>query len=184
VFLIAWLLTMTGVQTFFDVVPLVMRDAFAVSASASSLLFLLGAAIGTLVFPWSGRLADKRGPGTVFVVGLLITIVAFAAMTASAISRPTFKGLVGSLALVLAAIAYSFLVVAATMLIVRLTPGSEGSAMGLLNAIIAAGAVIGAIAPAYVARAFGYASLPGMATLFVAAALLTCLPLMRTKTGR
>jgi MFS family permease len=180
VFLIAWLLTMTGIQTFFDVVPLVM-SAFAVSASASSLLFLAGAAVGTLVFPLCGKLADKRGPGTVFAIGLLITIAAFAAMTAAAVTQPSWKGVVGSLALVFAAIAYSFVVVAATMLVVRLTPGTEGSAMGLLNALIAAGAVIGAIVPSFLAEAFGYAALPAMATAVVTAALVVALPLIRSQ---
>lgn len=181
IFLLAWLLTMTGVQTFFNVVPLVMRDAFGVSASASSLLFLVGAAIGTVVFPVCGRLADKHGPGMVLAIGQLAMITGFAAMTAASITHPSWKGVVGALALVLAAVAYSFLVVAATMLVVRLTTGSEGSAMGLLNGIIAAGAVIGAIAPAFLAREFGYSALPAMATAVLVAALIVALPVIRTK---
>jgi hypothetical protein len=74
VFLLTWLLTMTGVQTFFNVVPLVMRDAFGVRASASSLLFLAGAGLGTAVYPACGALADRRGPGFVLGLGLGLVI--------------------------------------------------------------------------------------------------------------
>ena len=52
--------------------------------------------------------------------------------------------------------------------------------MGLLNGIIAGGAVIGAIAPSFLAREFGYSALPAMATAVVVAALLVALPLIRT----
>lgn len=133
VFLVAWPLTMVGVQTFFDVLPLSMRDAFDVSPSASSLLFLMDAAIGTLVFPACGKLADAHGPGIVFAIG---------AMTAASITNPSWKAVVGSVALVVAATAYSFL-----------------------------------------ASAFGYYSLPAMATASLVAALLVALPVIRAGVG-
>jgi MFS family permease len=179
VFLLTWLLTMTGVQTFFNVVPLVMRDTFGVPPSVSSLLFLAGAGLGTVVYPASGHLAGRRGPGFVLGLGLAISITAFAAMALAAATDPAGKALVGSAALVVAAVAYSLEVVGATMLVDRLTPGPEGAAMGLLNSAIAAGAIVGAIVPSFVADAFGYSSLPLLATGVLVLAFMTGLPVLR-----
>lgn len=179
IFLLTWLLTMTGVQTFFNVVPLVMRDGFSVPPNMSSLLFLVGAAIGTLLYPLAGRFANRVGPGVVLFIGLVTTIVAFGAMALTTALHLPGATVIGSAALVLAAIAYSFEVVAATMMVVQVAPGSEGSAMGLLNGIIAAGAVIGAIAPAFLAQALGYSALPALACGVLLLALVAGLPLYR-----
>lgn len=181
ILLATWLLTMFGVQTFFNVVPLVMRDAFDLSATISSILFMVGAGVGTLLYPFCGRLAERHGPGLVLLIGLLMTTVSFGVMTLAIYADLPGKAVVGSVALVVAAIAYAFEVVSATMLITQLTSGSEGSAMGLLNGIIAAGAAIGAIAPAFVAGALGYDALPALATGVLLAAILVGLPLYRRK---
>ncbi len=177
-FLIVWLLTMVGVQTFFNVVPLIMRDTFAVKPSLTSILFMAGAGIGAVMYPICGKLADKFGPGRVMALGMLITITSFGAMALASWLNPSFKGAVGSVALVTAAAAYSFEVVGATMLTARLTPVSEGSAMGLLNSAIAAGAIVGAIVPSWVAAAFGYKALPLMATGILLAALALGSPIL------
>jgi predicted MFS family arabinose efflux permease len=90
---------------------------------------------------------------------------------------------VGAIGLVVAAVAYSFLVVATTMLVTRLTPWSEGSAIGLVYGLIAAGAVIGAIVPSFVAKAFGYDALPALAAGILIVALVVGLPLLRVSSG-
>lgn len=180
-FLAMWLFAMTGVQTLFNVVPLVMRDAFHVNATISSILFLVGAAIGTLLYPVASQLANRFGPGLVFLLGLSGTLLAFVAMALATWFDLPAKSIIGSAALVLAAISYTFEVASATMMIVRLTPGSEGSAMGLLNGIIAGGAVIGAIVPSFLAEAFGYPSLPGFAIIPAVIAVLVGVPLYRRK---
>jgi MFS family permease len=181
--LLTWLLTMTGVQTFFNVVPLVMKAAFDVSASASSLLFLVGAAIGTLAYPLCGRTADRFGAGPLLGAGLILVIAAFGAMSVASITHPGGRAVVGAIGLVVAAVAYSFLVVATTMLVTRLTPWSEGSAIGLVYGLIAAGAVIGAIVPSFVAKAFGYDALPALAAGILIVALVVGLPLLRVSSG-
>lgn len=178
-FLLMWLLVMTGVQTFFNVVPLVMRDAFDVSASTSSWLFLAGAAVGTLCYPLAGTLAGRWGAGQVLLLGIAMMTVSFGVMFGVSHVHAGGMAYIGGAGLVIAAIAYTFVVAAATMMIAGLAPGSEGSAMGLLNGIIAGGAVIGALVPSYVAKALGYSSLTAMAAGILILAALVGIPLFR-----
>lgn len=177
-FLVTWTITMIGVQTFFNVVPLVMRDGFGVSPSASSVLFMVGAAAGSLLFPALAGLADRIGAGRVLGVGMLISLTCFGAMFTAHALGVAGMAAVGSVALVVAAVAYSFEVVGATMLVARLSPSSEGAAMGMMNSAIAAGAIIGAIAPSAVAAAFGYASLTLVAAAVLVVALVVGAPLV------
>jgi predicted MFS family arabinose efflux permease len=51
--------------------------------------------------------------------------------------------------------------------------------MGLLNSAIAAGAITGAIVPSFVADAFGYRSLPLLATGVLVLAFAIGLPVFR-----
>ncbi|MFC6324810.1 MFS transporter [Microbacterium koreense] len=182
--LVVWFLTMMGVQTFFNVVPLIMSAAFSVNASVSSTLFLVGAGIGTLVYPVSGRLATRRGPAFVFVIGVVLMLASFTAMSVVSALKVTSGAVIGSVALVVAAIAYSFLVVAATMLLAALSPAGQGEAMGLLNAIIAIGAVVGAIVPSFIAAALGYDALPAVAAVTLALAFVAFIPLIRAHVAR
>ena len=179
IFILTWLLTMTGVQTYFNVVPLIMRDAFGISASTTSLLFLVGAVIGAAIYPFCGKLANRVGPGLVLLIGLVITAISFAAMAVAHSADLPGKAVIGAVALVTSAIAYAPEVVAATMMIVRVAPGDQGSAMGLLNGIIAAGAVIGAIAPSFLAAMWGYSALPAVALVVLIAAAAAGIPLYR-----
>ena len=181
-FVVTWLLTMLGLQTFFNVVPLVMRAGFGVSPSASSIAFMVGAVVGTAIFPALGALASRIGPGRVLGIGLAISAASFGAMALLDQTDPSWKAGAALVALVTAAVAYSFEVVAATMLTARLTPFSEGSAMGVLNSAIAAGSIIGALVPSVVAARYGYGVLTLVATGVVVVALLVGLPLIERTT--
>lgn len=178
VFMAAWVLSMIGIQTFFNVVPLIMQSAFSVSPSVSAIGFMVGAALGTAVFPALGRLATRVGPGRVLALGLSLSIVSFGGMALFTALHPSWEGAASMILLVVAAVAYSFEVVSATMLTARLTPFSEGSAMGVLNGAIAVGAIIGALVPAAVAARLGYDVLPLMAAVVLVVALLVSLPLL------
>jgi MFS family permease len=156
-----------------------MRDAFKVQPSVSSIGFMVGAAIGTMLYPLLGKLATRVGPGLVLALGLSTSMGCFGGMALLPRIDVNWEGAASMVALVLAAVAYAPEVVAATMLVARLTPFSEGSAMGMLNSAIAAGAIIGALVPAAIAARYGYPALPLMAALVLVAALVVALPLIR-----
>lgn len=160
VFLGCWLFAMIGLMSFYNVVPLILSDGFAIDPADTSLIFLAGAAVGALCYPVSGRLCERIGPAWVLAAGLTVTAAAFAAMAIVGGLHSASATPVGGACLVIVAVAYPLQYVGATVLAAEITRGGEGAAMGLFNSCVAAGAIAGAIVPSFLARAAGYAALP------------------------
>lgn len=78
----------------------------------------------------------------------------------------------GIAGLILVALGYPFDYIGATMMAADLTTDGQGSAMGLFNSAVAAGAIIGATAPSVLAVKFGYGALPPLAAVLIVLSLL------------
>lgn len=180
-FLLTWLLAMIAVQTILNVLPLVMLDAFQIGASRTAGWYLIGSLIGACLYPVCGQLADRHGAGWVLRTGLFITLLGFAAMSAAWAFDLPAKGAIGVGALIIVAVGYPLDYIGGTMLAAQLTLDGQGSAMGLFNSAVAAGAIVGAVVPSFLAREFGYGSLPPMAAAVLLGALLVGLPVLRSR---
>ncbi|PFG20865.1 MFS transporter [Serinibacter salmoneus] len=181
-FLLTWLLAMIAVQTILNVMPLVMDHAFKVTASHTATYYLIGSLAGALLYPVCGSLAARTTAARVLGIGMLITLAGFAVMTATwALALPG-EGVLGPIGLVLIAIGYPFDYVGGTMLAAELTLDGQGSAMGLFNSAVAAGAIVGAIAPSFLATALGYGALPPLAAAIMVLAMAVGFPLLRRTT--
>ena len=173
VFLLTWLLAMIGVQSFLNLLPLVMRDAFGVEPSTTAWLYLAGSVVGVFLYPVCGQIADRRTVRFVLAIGLLANLVAFTVMTASLVIGGGSKSALAAVALVGVAIAYPFDYIGATLMAAVLAPdGGEGAAMGLFNSGVAAGAVIGMLAASPLANSIGYEAIPPLAAVMLLLALL------------
>lgn len=166
-FLLSWFLAMTAVQTFLNVMPLVMKDAFHISASHTATWYLVASAAGACLYPVCGRLAKRHGCGWVLRLGLTITLAGLLVMTAAWVWSVPGAHWFGLAGLVLVALGYPFDYIGATMMAADLTSDGQGSAMGLFNSAVAAGAIVGATAPSVLAASFGYGSLPPLAAVLV-----------------
>lgn len=171
-FLLSWFLAMTAVQTFLNVMPLVMKDAFHISASHTATWYLFASAAGACLYPVCGRLAERHGCGWVLRLGLSITLAGLLVMSAAWIWTVPGAHWFGLAGLVLVALGYPFDYIGATMMAADLTSDGQGSAMGLFNSAVAAGAIVGATAPSALAASFGYGSLPPLAAGLVVVAIL------------
>ncbi len=171
-FLLSWLLAMTAVQTFLNVMPLVMRDAFAVSASHTATWYLFASLAGAFLYPVCGALAERHGCGWVLGTGLIITLAGLLLMTGGWLWHHPDAAWFGIAGLILVALGYPFDYIGATMMAADLTTDGQGSAMGLFNSAVAAGAIIGATAPSALAAKFGYGALPPLAAVLIGLALL------------
>jgi len=173
VFLLTWLLAMIGVQTFLNLMPLVMREAFGVEPSTTAWLYLAGSVVGVVLYPVCGRIAERRTVRFVLAIGLVANLIAFTLMAADLLLSEGSRGALAAVALVSVAIAYPFDYIGATLMAAVLaTDGGEGAAMGLFNCGVAAGAVIGILAASPLAKSIGYEAIPPLAAVMLFLALL------------
>lgn len=179
IFLLTWLLAMIAVQTILNVMPLIMKHAFEVPPSKTTTYYLVGSVIGALLYPVCGALAAKIGSGRVLAIGMLITLTAFVMMAAAWLFDLPGGHIIGPCALIVVAIGYPFDYVGGTMLAAELTLDGQGSAMGLFNSAVAAGAIVGAVVPSFLAVRFGYGSLPPLAAVIMAAAFVVGIRIFR-----
>lgn len=178
-FLACWLFAMIGLMTFYNVVPLVLRDGFGIDPSTTSAVFLAGSAGGAVLYPVCGVLTRRWGAATVLAIGVVVTLGAFILMSVMVVVKSGVSAVVAGAALVIIAGAYPFQYVGATILAAELTTGGEGSAMGLFNSGVAAGAVVGAIVPSFLAHYTGYDSLPMFSAGALIIAVVLGLPILR-----
>lgn len=175
-FLVTWFLAMIAVQTVLNVMPLVMKHAFDVTPSHTATYYLVGSGVGALLYPVCGALAKRHGSGRILALGLWINLGAFVIMGVMWGLGELFHvpggHVVGPLALLVVAIGYPVDYVGGTMMAAELTKDSEGSAMGLFNSAVAAGAIVGAIVPSFLAGSSGYGSLPVLAAVVMVAAIV------------
>lgn len=171
-----WLFSMIGLMAFYNVVPLVLKAAFATSPSTTSLYFLVGSAIGAIIYPLCGPLADRIGSAMVLALGCGVTLVAFVVLSIATLSDHPGSP-IGGLCLVAMAVVFPLMYIGANLQAAELATGKQGFAMGLFNSGFAGGALIGALVPAFLARAAGYDSLPwfSLGAMIIAAVLAAML---------
>jgi len=182
-FAVLWaclLLAMTALYAVLNVAPLVAFDAFGISAAETARLYLAGSVVGAALYPVCGMLAQRIHSRRVFALGLVATLVALSAMTFALLTH-LGGAVLAPAGVVLIAIAYPFWYLGGLVQAAELGAGSEGTALGLFNSAAAGGALIGALGPAAVAAALGYAPLLPMAATLMTVALVVGAPVM---TGR
>ncbi|MCK0437959.1 MFS transporter [Gordonia alkaliphila] len=180
VFLGCWLFAMIGLMTFYNVVPLILHETFDIDPSTTSLVFLIGSAIGAVLYPVCGTLARRWGSARVLGIGIVGTLCAFLVLSLATFERGEVGAVLGSLCLVTIASLYPAQYMGATLLAADIAPGGEGAAMGLFNSGVAAGAIIGAIVPSLLAQQAGYSSVAWFSLGALVASVAFGLPLLRS----
>ncbi len=174
-FLISWFAASLGVAGFFAYFPLMMRDGYAISAGVTSLAYAAAAAVGIALFILASRWAGSRGPGLVYRAGLILRIAGFALLLVMYFLPFPGQGEAALAGFVLIVLAWPILSVAGTSLAADLTTGSEGSAMGMLNASAALATVLGTFASGPLVHLLGY----GIVAVLALAGLIAALVLGR-----
>jgi MFS family permease len=162
VFLLAWTLSYAGTTVVFSQYPVLMRAAYGIGPTTSSLGFGVAAAIGLLLYAPAGGLSDHIAPLPVVQIGLGLRLLALAAMLAILVAhRLEWFSLLAFVAIV---VAWSLLSVSGTGLVARISPVGEGSGMGIFNAATAVAGVIGAAVGGWAATRWGYRAALELAT--------------------
>ncbi len=154
VFLLAWTFSYAGTAVVFSQYPVLMHSAYGIGATWSSLTFGAAAALGLLLYAPAGRWSDRMAPRRVVQIGLVLRLLAMAALLAVIVAHRLNWSSLGAFAVIV--IAWSLLSVSSTGLVARISPVGEGSGIGIFNAATAMAGVIGAAAGGWAAGRWGY----------------------------
>ncbi len=184
-FLASWFFVMFGSWMVYNLYPLVMHHVYGIDAGLSSLYYAIAAGIGIFAYAPSGTWGHRLGDNRIYLLGVGMTVLSVGLLTLFAFwSTPANWWLV-PISFIILPVAWSPLIVSGTAITAALTPIEQGEAMGMFNATTAIGSVLSALAAGGLASKLGYASIPPVAGLFVAAGLGLMVWLVRqTKSNR
>ncbi|MGM0440385.1 MAG: MFS transporter [Chlamydiota bacterium] len=168
IFLFSWFLLMIGTWMIYNLYPLLMRSAFNIDASLSSLYFAIGASLGVVAYPLAGTASQAIGNKGVLFIGFLLSLIPAAILMWFAYFPSTSAVYYVAFSIILLTMGWSPLIVGGTALTARLATIKEGEALGLFNASTATASVIAAIAAGHLAQYINYASV----TLVAAAVII------------
>jgi MFS family permease len=176
-FILSWFLLALGVAGFFTYFPLMLEHGYGLNTHLSSLIYAIMAAVGIALYVLASRWAARLGSGKVYQIGLWVRLIGFVLLVVPYLVPigPRIAFAVVGFALIV--VAWPLLSVAGIGLAARLSPFSEGAAVGLFNASFALATVIGAFASGPLMAALGYRSIAWMGALGLVLAILSGLNL-------
>ena len=183
IYIAGWFFVMLSTWLIGALYPLLMKSAFNLSYSMSSLYYASGAVIGIFAYTPSGTLGKRIGDGWIVIIGTIMTAISVAALATLAHIQSGFNQWLVPVMYILIPIAWSPLIVGGTAWAAQLATFEEGEALGSYNATTAVAAVIAAFAAGLLAHKFGYGMILVIATVASLLALLCFIPLM-TSTKR
>ncbi len=178
VYITGWFFVMLATWLIGALYPLLMKSAFDLSYSMSSLYYALGAVIGIFAYTPSGTLGKRIGDGWVVIIGTVMTLISFAALATLAYVHSGFNQWLVPVMYILIPIAWSPLIVGGTAWAAQLATFEEGEALGSFNATTAVAAVVAAFAAGLLAHKFGYGMILIIAAGTSLLALVCFIPLM------
>ncbi len=161
-FLFSWSAVAFGVAAFFAYFPVAMQKAYSVAPALTSSVYAVTAAVALVLYSVGGQLSGKFGAGRVYRWSLIGRLLGFALLLA-VFFTPVPKTFVALLGFALIIAVWPLQSISGTTLTARLTPFSQGAAMGLFNASGAVATVLGTFLGGPLVQFIGYPALSAMA---------------------
>jgi MFS family permease len=182
-FLLSWFVLAFAVAAFFSYLPLMLSESYGIAPRATALVYAAISAVAIVLYVLAGRLADRYGAGRIYSSGLLLRMLGFGLLLAPFLTSVRSRSLCGAAGFSLIVIAWPLLSVAGTDLGARLTPLSEGAAVGLLNAALALATAVGIVFSGPLVAHWGYQTIPATALAGLTASLLLAVKPWRPKSA-
>src|SRR5262249_4872097 len=144
-FLLSWFAMALAVAAFFSYFPLMLSESYDIGTRATALIYAVISAVSIALYVLTGRLTARYGAGRVYSSALALRMVGFALLLTPFLMSVPGRWLFGAGGFSLIVIAWPLLSVSGTDLGARLTPFSEGAAVGLLNAALALATAVGIV---------------------------------------
>ncbi len=180
-YIVGWLFVMLTTWLIGSLYPLLMKGAFDIPYSMSSLYYALGATIGIFAYVPSGTLGKRIGDGWVVIIGTIMTLVSVSGLAAIAYTHPGSSQWLVPISYILIPIAWSPLIVGGTAWAAKLATFEEGEALGSYNAMTAVASVIAAFTAGLLAHHFGYSMVLTIGAAASLLALLCFIPLLLSR---
>lgn len=173
-FLLSWFMLGLAVSGFFSYFPLMLAQSYGIAANVSAMLYAVAVVFCTGLYVLTSRLASRFSAAALYRAGLILRSAGFALLLIPFLipMAASDRALVGAVGFVLIVLAWPTLSVTGTDLAARLTPFSEGAAVGLTNAALALATAIGTIISGPLVHQWGYGTIPMMALAGLAISLL------------
>jgi MFS family permease len=171
--LLAWFAYNFGVAAFFAYYPLMMRRSFGIPPEVTALAYAVAAGIGVFLFVASSQFAVRYGARAVFRSGIGMRLGGFVLLGVPFVLPLPATNFVALIGFLLITLAWPVISVSGTALAARLTPISEGAAIGLLSASGALATVAGTFCGGPLVHAFGFGVVPVLALAGLIGAELT-----------
>ena len=171
-FLFSWFAVAFGVAAFFAYFPVAMQKAYSVAPTLTSSVYAITAAFALILYSVGGQLSGKYGAGRVYRWSLLGRLFGFSLLLL-VFFTPIPKTFVALLGFVVIMAVWPLQSISGTTLTARLTPFSQGAAMGLFNASGAVATVLGTFLGGPLVQFIGYPALSAMAILGILLGWLT-----------
>lgn len=161
-FLLSWFMLALAVAALFSYFPLMLAKSYGIAVDFSARIYAIAAALSIGLYVLTSHLASLYGVRRLYRAGLVLRIGGFALLGAPFLTLMESKDatVLGVAGFVLIVVAWPLLSVSGTELAARLTPFSEGAAVGLLNAALALATAIGTIISGPVVHHWGYGIIP------------------------
>lgn len=170
-FLLSWFVLGFAVAAFFSYFPLMLAESYHIAARATAMIYAGTSAVGIVLYLLTSHLTARYGPGRVYGSGLALRMFGFGLLLAPFLISIEGRSMFGAVGFSLIVIAWPLLSVSGTDLGARLTPFSEGAAVGLLNAALALATAAGIVFSGPLVDRWGYKTIPVTALAGLAAAL-------------
>jgi len=171
-FLISWFMFALSVSAFFTYLPLMLDKSYGINPRLTASLYALSAAIGIGLFLKSSQWSRHYSSTKVYRFGLWLRVSGFSLLLLPGYIPLHHKMAIGITGFLIIVLAWPIISVSGTNLAARLSPFSEGAAIGLFNASLALATVIGTFASGPLVRWWGYYTIPIIALLNLLAAIL------------
>ncbi|MFP4396655.1 MAG: MFS transporter [Desulfonatronovibrio sp.] len=178
-FMLSWFLLMLGTWMIYNLYPLLMSNAYGVSAGLSSLYYGIAAMIGIFFYAPSGSWAVKFGSAKIVLLGIIATFGSICGMAMLLLAGSGVQSWLVPPVFILLPVAWSPMIVAGTALTAKLCSGSQGSAMGLFNAATALASVTAALLAGIIAQKFGYGGICWAGSVVVGLGMILFFPVLK-----
>lgn len=151
---IRWLFVLLAPAPVYAMYPLLMKKAFHLSATASSLVYALSTAFGVVLFITAGKIAKKKSSFFTMNLGIIFYTVSFLFMLAGMWNNLFLIGILGFMLMIFS---WAFISTGMNISVVELTDEKKrGEALGLANSLLSIDNVLGGAIGGILVASMGY----------------------------